>query len=77
MCEEAEKELAWESEKKAVLLHKLRATYLEAVAMERVELRGLEQNILVSTFPLNSLSAPVQRELQEIKSQYVEEFFKY
>ncbi len=39
--EEARKELAWESEKKAIGLAKLKAAFLDNVAVEHIELHSL------------------------------------
>lgn len=59
--EEARKELAWESEKKGIGLAKLKAAFLDQVAVEHIELHSLRAPFRVASFRTKKLTAE-QRE---------------
>eukprot|EP00656_Telonema_subtile_P056682 TRINITY_DN9123_c0_g1_i3.p1 TRINITY_DN9123_c0_g1~~TRINITY_DN9123_c0_g1_i3.p1 ORF type:complete len:1520 (+),score=616.54 TRINITY_DN9123_c0_g1_i3:137-4696(+) len=60
------KELAWQSEQKRVLMQKLRNRYLEALAVESVELNSLLKNKSVRSFRTARLPEELQAKLHQV-----------
>eukprot|EP00899_Mesostigma_viride_P010867 jgi/Mesvir1/19782/Mv13079-RA.2 len=72
-CEIARKELAWESEKKALALAKMRRWFLDNVEVERCVMRAFRAPKKVTTFRTARLSPEMQRDIAAVYAALQEE----
>lgn len=66
--EQTRKELAWITEKKALQLKKLRAYFLDDVAVERIVLHAFKSNHRVSTFRTRKLTAQQLANIEAVRA---------
>lgn len=67
-CVEVEKEMAWELEKRGVLLNKLKKRFLDDIAIENIRIHALRSGVWVETFRTKHLSEFLQESMQELRA---------
>ena len=70
--EEVQRELAWESEKHAVALAKLRARFLAPIQVECVRLRAFRSGMTVSTYRTPALPAFLTAAIKQVRALLAE-----